>query len=395
MPEAPKPQNKKGRKLVNPSIYALALCNKGANGFGVVYKHDVETEDGNTEQQDGFLPVLINKEGIEKGELLAVAYAPGVVDAHGDFADIDAVKMMAYSFAKNKGYLDLQHDGAPLPPDKAYIAESFIVQASDDRFSNYARYDGKKVDLTGAWAVVVKLEDPALRKIYKERNWNGVSMFGFAESTPKKKELQMDENTIKQLVADAVAAAISPLAKSLAESNKRAEDAARAAMLGTVSSEVLAKAGITDADTTEVVGLKLKLAKATVEPEAKVKAKATLKKSRPIFKGDIGNGEELAAFAYICKRFDIEAQADATDPDSLIKAAEDLSALALELPEQHAKFLEKQKAAKSVTSGQDLTLDSTTPNEAASIEAQANAIAKMVNDNNGSTLSTLKLAKVS
>lgn len=126
---------------------------------------------------DGSIEIqTLTKYEAEKGELLALGYVPDSPDSQGDIADAEAVKSMAYSHMKNGAGLDIQHDGKVLTKAQAYVAESFIVQKGDPRFT-----DWPGVDATGAWGVLVKIEDPAIREAYKAKTLDGVSLFGRAE----------------------------------------------------------------------------------------------------------------------------------------------------------------------------------------------------------------------
>lgn len=156
------------RRIKKASIHRIALVPKGANRMPVLYK--------SAEQEVDLCP--LTKLDEERGELLAVVYAPEHRDSHGDIASADVIRDMAHQFVKNGAELDLRHDDKPLKPEQAHLAESFIVQKGDERFSGWSDYDGNPVDLEGAWAVVLKIEDPELRQLYRDGKWNGVSMAG-------------------------------------------------------------------------------------------------------------------------------------------------------------------------------------------------------------------------
>jgi flagellar biosynthesis GTPase FlhF len=162
------------RKIKKAKISFISLVPAGANKMPVIYK-----EDGTMEMQ------TLSKMQ-EDGELLAVVYVPGLVDADGDYADAKVIKEMAHDFLQNSRKIDLRHNGQSLSANQAYLAESFIVAKGDERFKDFKDYDGNPVDVTGSWAVVIKVEDPELRKLYREGQWNGVSMFGRAEVVNEK-----------------------------------------------------------------------------------------------------------------------------------------------------------------------------------------------------------------
>jgi hypothetical protein len=157
------------RKIKNAVITTIALCRRGKNGMRTLFKDDGSVE----------LSTLVKADA--QGELLAVVYAPERPDADGDFAEAEVIKGMAHGFLRDHRQLDIEHDGKTLPQDAAYVAESFLVAKGDERFKDWKDYDGNPVgDLTGAWAVKLQIEDPAIRKAYAEGGWDGVSMFGRA-----------------------------------------------------------------------------------------------------------------------------------------------------------------------------------------------------------------------
>lgn len=133
----------------------------------------------------------LSKLNDERGELLAVVYAPEVRDSQGDIASAEVIKQMAYDASKAGVEIDIRHDGKPVGKDRAFIAEKFIVAKGDQRFDGWRDYDGKAIDLTGAWAIVVKIEDADLKKRYRDGDWNGVSLFGPATVEIEKSEDDM------------------------------------------------------------------------------------------------------------------------------------------------------------------------------------------------------------
>jgi len=181
----------------------------------------------------------------DKGELLAVVYAPELRDSQGDIASASVIKDMAYEAAqKGLPQIDIRHDGKALDRSKAYVAESFIVQKGDSRFEGFKDYDGKAVDVAGGWATVIKIEDPELRKAFKNGEWNGVSMAGHAAveteksdemverilkslvtriTTSKDGDIPMDEKALKTLLAESNAELVKEIAKAVGEALKPAE----------------------------------------------------------------------------------------------------------------------------------------------------------------------------
>lgn len=177
------------RRIVGGEITRIALCRRGANHQPVIYKSDEDLE---------FAALT---KATEEGELLAVVYVPERTDVQGDVAARQVIKHFAHGFNRDHRELDLHHDGKVLGNDQAYVAESFIVAKGDSRFADWQDYSGNRVDLEGAWAVVIKLEDPALRAAYRDGELNGVSMFGTAIVEPVEKSAD-DADAIAKRILD-------------------------------------------------------------------------------------------------------------------------------------------------------------------------------------------------
>lgn len=164
---------KTSRRIKKANIRFLSLCTAGANGFTSLYKSfQGLDEDGSFEFS------TLSKEMSEEGEIISLVYAPESTDLEGDVASAEVIKEMCYSFSKNKGDIDIRHDGKPVGTDRAYVAQSFIVQKGDPRFEGFKDKEGNEVDAEGGWAVAVKLADENLRKLYREGTWDGISMGG-------------------------------------------------------------------------------------------------------------------------------------------------------------------------------------------------------------------------
>lgn len=158
------------RRIKKAKIEFISLVPAGANKMPVLYKADGMVE----------FDTLV-KASEDAGELLAVVYAPEHRDSQGDIASAEVIKDMAYDAARRGVEIDLRHDGKPVGRERAYVAESFLVAKGDERFAGWKDRDDSEVDLTGAWATVIKIEDPELRRLYREGVWGGVSMAGRAE----------------------------------------------------------------------------------------------------------------------------------------------------------------------------------------------------------------------
>jgi hypothetical protein len=187
------------KKIKRAKITCVALCRRGKNGLKTLFKSDkAGGDEGTIEMQ-----TLVKGDRIEEGELLAVVYAPNKPDSDGDFAEASVIKKMQRDYMRDFQEIDIEHEGEKLTKSQAYLAESFIVAKGDERFKNWKQYDGKPAgDLTGAWGAVFQIDDPALRKAFREEGWDGVSLFGTAAVE------QVDTKAASQRVAERLSAAL-------------------------------------------------------------------------------------------------------------------------------------------------------------------------------------------
>jgi hypothetical protein len=202
-----------------------------------------------------FDPIV--KADMEQGELLAVVYAPNSVDSQDEYADAETIRDMAHNFSKSGLGIDIKHNNTALPKEQAHVAESFIIQKGDPRFAEMKDYSGNPVDVTGGWGVVIKIDDPDLRKQYREGKWLGVSMGGLAirEAVKSGQEGDLDMTAEE-------------LKKALAESATATATATATAVT----------AGLTDL---------LKTAKLIPDPAAPADKKP--ENAAPVFKGDMSD----------------------------------------------------------------------------------------------------------
>jgi hypothetical protein len=157
----------RARRIKRAEVQRLALCKRGKNGLRTLYKSDGTAEFASLVKAD------------EQGQLLSVMWPKGLADADGDFADSDtAIESMMSSLIANGGQLDIEHDGEVLTRDQARVTEVFRIQDHDPRFANWQDYDGNVVDVSGGAAVAIQIDDPALRKSFRDGEWDGVSLFG-------------------------------------------------------------------------------------------------------------------------------------------------------------------------------------------------------------------------
>lgn len=157
------------RRIKKAKITFVSLCPRGKNQMPVLFK-----DDGTFEVQ-----TLVKEQA--EGELTALVYVPEHSDSDGDVADAKVIKEMAHDYLRDSGKVDVRHNGQALTKEQGYVAESFIVQKGDPRFEDMIDLKGRPVDAAGSWGMVIKIDDPELRSKYANGEWQGVSMFGFAE----------------------------------------------------------------------------------------------------------------------------------------------------------------------------------------------------------------------
>jgi hypothetical protein len=169
----------------------------GANNVASVLKNLGEGEENKLEFTN------VAKYSDKENLLWSVVYAPDTVDHDGDIATKEVIKEMAYSYAKNKGGIDINHDFKTLPTAKACVVESFITTKSDssrEGIKDLKHTDGSPINLDGAWAVAIKLYDESLVKLYTEQQYNGISMAGTAQFDNVKDE-EDDKGAVEKLIS--------------------------------------------------------------------------------------------------------------------------------------------------------------------------------------------------
>lgn len=165
------------KRIQKARIKFLSLCPRGKNKMQAFYKDD------GTVVFD-----TLTKATEDAGELTALVYVPEHADRDSHVADYAVIKDMAYHFQKEGGQIDIRHNEKAVTRDQAYVAESFIVQKGDPRFVDYNDNDGNPVNTAGAWATVLKIDDPELRQLYKSGEWGGISMAGEGLMTVEKSD---------------------------------------------------------------------------------------------------------------------------------------------------------------------------------------------------------------
>lgn len=307
------------RRITDAKITFISLCKRGKTGLPVLFKAEGASE---------FSMVVKASETFdEDGEVVGCVYAPDLTDFDGDFADSKTIRKMQRAAARDGFHLDIQHDCKPLTKDQAWVAESFIIAKGDPRFEGMKAADGKTVDCTGGWGLVVKIEDTGLRKLYRSGEWDGFSMFG-----PAKVE-DLEKGTPAELVEQFIKAFNQSVNKSgPGEESDMTPDQLAAALKANNEALVagIAKA-ITDAG---------KPGEKEVPKNQETETKTLVK-----FVGDPANPKDVMVHRQKVELASLAKSVDWNDPASITKYQTEL----VEMKKAHAEQTEAAKGDSSET----------------------------------------------
>lgn len=336
-----------GRRIKRAQIKTISLVPRGHNNLPVLYKGDT--------QQIVFSPI---SKMSDQGELTALVYIPETRDAEGDIASAEVIRDMAHGYARDGVGIDILHDNKPVTKDRAYVAESFIVQKGDPRFADFKDTHGKVVDPTGGWGVVMKIEDPELRALYKSGAWNGVSMYGPAA-------LEIEKGLSDSDIADLTERLAKRLQSQPQDIDMTPEDLKKSLDAQTTTLAASIPKGIVEA------------LMPILKPEAKKEEPKAEPKTdeAPVFKGDVTDPKALEAHRKALLRWQLAKGTDMSDPKaienliaSLSKGSEtsdpanesdEVKKLKAERDAAQAKLdrLQKGSTAATTGSGKALTKD--------------------------------------
>ena len=281
------------KRLKKARIQFITLCPRGKNLMPVLYKAD------GTVAFDA-----LTKATEDAGELTNIVYAAETPDTDDHLASAEVIKDMAHAFQKEGGQIDIRHDGKPVDKDRAYVAESFIVQKGDPRFVDWKDYDDTPVDATDAWATVIKIDDPALRQLYKDDEWNGVSMQGTGLLTVEKADEDATPNWFTKFqnkILTAVGLGATTNDEDVDMKKQELEE-------------------ILKADRKELVA---ELAKA-IKPEEKKTEEKVIKKEEDEVKLDLTDAKAVREHAEKLEKEEARKNFDPTDPKAVRELADKL-----------------------------------------------------------------------
>lgn len=308
----------------------LSLVPRGANNLCVIYKEDAKDNEDNLELK------LLSKASStfdERGEIYAVAYPAERRDNQGDIASADVCREMCHKFAKEGMKLDLRHDNKPVARDRAYVVENFLIQKADPRFADWKDYQGKPVDVTGSWGVVLKVDCPELRKLYREGKWGGVSLEGRAEFEIEKSDPDQGDDSVltKEEVEKIIKSALSETSATLLKS----VDEKIAGALKKSDEEAAKK----KQDEDKVVKIDL------TDKKAVAARLQQLKKEQLAKEVDINDPEALAAHLALLQKQEEEALSKETPEQKVARLTKEVAA-------RDAKIAKLQKASTLPPTGE-------------------------------------------
>ena len=115
------------------------------------------------------------------GYLTVIVFTPRMGFLNGYIASPFLMRHTAHEYLRKGAKLDIRHAGKAIGRERAAVVESFIIQYGDPRFADIMDYEGRIIDATGEWAVVIRLFDGKLRELYRgPEAWGGVSIIGDA-----------------------------------------------------------------------------------------------------------------------------------------------------------------------------------------------------------------------
>lgn len=296
------------RRILKARIKFISLVPKGANRMPVILKDD-----------GCFSLDVLTK--FSNGELLGLVYSPEIRDSQGDIASVEVIREMAHLFSKEGKGIDIRHDQKALAKDRAFVAESFIVQEGDPRFTGFQDLTGASVEAAGSWGVVIKIEDQDLRSKFESGEFNGLSMGGHAHVVAEKQEEEND------------------MGVTLEDLNKANEP-----VIAALTALSVAISKTMDKDKDDMSDLS--------DEEKKKKMRDKKKnpfggKKAPAFKGDYTDVGALKKHALEVQAFKLREDLDWTDPEAIQKYAEIMQkaqedAKLTETPAEKIERLEKE-----------------------------------------------------
>jgi len=182
------------KKLEGLKVSFLSLVDVPANRKTILLKGSGGSEE---------ILIPIQKIDTERRLVYGTVYSPNEEDTQGDWADREEIRNAAYQFLKN-GFtknVDQQHD---FVPDEGFVAESFILEKTDERFPDA---------VPGSWVVVIKVENEETWTKLKKGELTGISLAG----TAKRIEQEINKGKVMDKIKSAIKSWWENLNKSVKE----------------------------------------------------------------------------------------------------------------------------------------------------------------------------------
>ena len=169
-------------ELKNSNVIFISIVRAGANRREAIYKFEAAP---GSAPQNFEREILIRKSDDARQIVYGIVYPAGDAtraDTQGDFASAAEVEAMSHRFmAQGRTANGVDRDHSYQTLKGVYIAESWIVRSGDPIFGS--------ADDIGAWAVGIKIEEPALYAELKAAGYHGLSMAGVAERVEVQKSV--------------------------------------------------------------------------------------------------------------------------------------------------------------------------------------------------------------
>lgn len=150
----------KPKKIRITKVYRVALVDEGANLIPGLRKS--KGGDATADAETGLICPL-TKVSADRGLLYSIVYAPMMLDAHGHYMTAEDIETACNTFGEEGMQLDIMHGEDALDRSRAAVVQNFILGGLDKRFPTEDHL-GREVQHEGAWAMVTKIHDPALRQ---------------------------------------------------------------------------------------------------------------------------------------------------------------------------------------------------------------------------------------
>lgn len=196
------------KRIIKALITHISLVPKGANGKDFLIVKNQEREDSLIKS----VPIL--KTDDDKRLVTGVVYAPDTVDSQGDFMEAEAIEESAHEFMKNYRNIDIKHSFNE--NHNIQVVESYIAK-SDFKINN-------ELIKKGTWLMTIWVNDDEVWESVKRGEFKGFSMGGTGIREEVKKENEMTEEQIRELVKNEIGEAVKELKALFVNANQEEQE---------------------------------------------------------------------------------------------------------------------------------------------------------------------------